>query len=253
VARLFVSVLSVIFALKGLPLLLLWIAAILIKLFRLRHWSLFFLALTAALLPLGGGIGTPIYGLFAIIVAAYVTAMDWPQAEKALSSLKQRYVMGLIIASAMVIVMVRVGVYVPIVTRAARPLLTERERTYQLESILAWLHNSEYCGYNIAFAEKAGNPIDSVDSVLTRRNRPPSGIEDVNDFWNGALRCKGEQPADSDTAIVTFGEPGPSDSRPVFTVAGKYAGNATVWIENSRNGELLLSPSSYQRSQVAKR
>jgi hypothetical protein len=253
VACLFVSVLSVIFALKGLPLLLLWIAAILIKLFRLRHWSLFFLALTAALLPLGGGIGTPIYGLFAIIVAAYVTAMDWPQAEKALSSLKQRYVMGLIIASAMVIVMVRVGVYVPIVTRAARPLLTERERTYQLESILAWLHNSEYCGYNIAFAEKAGNPIDSVDSVLTRRNRPPSGIEDVNDFWNGVLRCKGEQPADSDTAIVTFGEPGPSDSRPVFTVAGKYAGNATVWIENSRNGELLLSPSSYQRSQVAKR
>jgi hypothetical protein len=252
VACLFVSVLSVIFVLKGLPLLLLWIAAILIKLFRLSRWSLFFLALTATLLPLGGGIGTPIYGLFAIIVAAYVTAMDWPQAEEALSCLKQRYVTAPIIAAALVVLMVRAGVNVPIVTRAASPLLTERERTYQLEDILAWLHKSEYCGYDIAFAEKAGNPIDSVDSALTRRNRPPSGIEDVNDFWNGVLRCKSEQPSDSDTAIVTFGEPGPSDSRPVFRVAGKYAGDATVWIEKSQNSELFLSPSSYQRPQAAK-
>jgi hypothetical protein len=251
-ACLFVSVLSAIFVVKGLPLLLLWIAAVLIKLFRLRRWSLLFLALTAALLPLGGGIGTPIYALFAIIVAAYVTAMDWPQAEEALLFLKQRYVTALIIAAALVVLTVRAGVNVPIVTKAAKPLLTERERTYQLESILAWLHNSEYCGYEIAFAEKAGNPIDSVDSVLTRRNRPPSGIEDVNDFWNGVLRCKSKQLSDSDTAIVTFGGPGPSDSRPVFTVAGKYGGNATVWVENSRNSELFLSPSSYQRPQAAK-
>ena len=36
--------------------------------------------LGAVLLPFGGGIGTPIYGLFAIIVAAYVTALGWSQA-----------------------------------------------------------------------------------------------------------------------------------------------------------------------------
>jgi len=55
VAFLFVSALSVMFLLKSLPLLLLWLCAVLMKLLRLRCWTLFFLTLTAALLPFGGG------------------------------------------------------------------------------------------------------------------------------------------------------------------------------------------------------
>ena len=186
-AFLFVCALSVVFFVKSLPLLLLWLCAVLMKLLRLRCWRLFFLALTAALLPFGGAIGTPIYVLFAIIVAVYVTPLGWSQAEKALSFLKTRYVMGTIIASTIVLLMVRAGIEVPIVTRAASPLLTERERTYQLENILTWLHNSDYCGYEIAFAENAGNPIDSVESAITRRNRPPAALEDVQLFWKTVL------------------------------------------------------------------
>ena len=83
--------------------------------------------------------------------------------------------------------MIRVGIKVPIVTRVASPLLTERERTYQLEHILAWLHNSDYCGYEIAFVENAGSPIDSVESAITRRNRPPAALE-MSSFF-GILFC----------------------------------------------------------------
>ena len=59
---------------------------------------------------------------------------------------KPRFVAGALCLSATVIVMVRVGIHVPIVTNVANPLLSEGERTYQLERALAWLHSSNYCG-----------------------------------------------------------------------------------------------------------
>jgi hypothetical protein len=233
---LLMSALSVVFLLKGLPLLLLWICAVLLKLLLMRRWSLFFLALTAALLPFGGGIGTPMYALFSIIVATYVTPLGLYGVETALSFLKIQYVAGAIIVLALVMLLVRVGVKVPIVTRVARPLLAEREKTYQLENILAWLHNSDYCGDEIAFAEDAGDPIEGVESAITRKNRPPSWVGDVRLFWNTDLRCQvaGHYESKSNMAIVTFGGPSVPDSRPVFKIAGKYTDDAVVWVTDSR-------------------
>ncbi len=235
-AFLLVSAVSIVFLLKSLPLLLVWFCAVLIELLRLRCWSLFFLMITAALLPFGGGIGTPIYVLFAIIVAAYVTPLGWSRAETALSLVSTRYVIGIIVASTIVLLMVRMGFEVSMVTKVASPLLTERERTYQLESILSWLHNSDYCSYEIAFAENAGSPIQSVESAITRRNRPPAALEDVQLFWKTVLQCqKAEHPKNQPrTAIVTFGGPALAASSPVFEVKGRYAGDATVWIRDSQ-------------------
>jgi hypothetical protein len=231
---LFVSAISAIFVFKSVPLLLLWICAAVIKLFLLRSWSLFFLALTAAVLPLGGGIGSPMYALFAIIIATYVTALEWPQAERALTFFKPQYVLGTIIAVTTILLLVREGIRVPIVTKEATPLLSERERTYQLEDILAWLHNSDYCGCDIAFAENAGSPIESVNNVIAREHRPPAAIEDVRVFWTSDLQCqKAGHPASlSETAIVTFGGQQLADSKPIFDLKGKYAGDAIVWVRN---------------------
>lgn len=235
-ACLVVCVLSAVFCWKSLPLVLLWLCAVLLKLLVLRCWSLFFLAFTAVLLPFGGGIGTPIYGLFAIIIAAYVTPLGWSEVEKSLSFVRTWYITATAIAAAVVLLMVRGGIDVPIVTRVASPLLMERERTYQLENILVWLHNSDYCSYEIGFVEKADNPIDSVESAITRRYRPPASLEDVQLFWRTVLQCqKVERPNDkSGIAIVTFGSPALAHSRPVFEVRGQYAGDATVWIGDSQ-------------------
>jgi hypothetical protein len=235
-AMLLTSALTVVFLLKGLPILLIWLCSVLVKLLRLHSWSLFFLTLAAALLPLGSGIGTPVYALFATILAVYVTPLRYSQAEKALSVFTTPYALGIIVAASVVLLLVRTGIEVPIITRVARPLLVERERTYQLEKILAWLHNSEYCGYEVSFLEDAGNPIDSVESAILRRHRPPAGLEDVQLFWNTVLRCrKSELPnRQTETALVTFAGPALATSGPVFEVAGKYAGEAAVWIVDSR-------------------
>jgi hypothetical protein len=231
---LFVSALSALFLLTGLPLLLLWICAALIKLSCLRSWSLLFLFLTAAVLPFGAGIGAPVFALFAVILAIYATPLGWFQAEESLSLVKTRYVAVVIIATAMALTMVRVGINVPIVTKGASPLLAEREKTYQLEDALAWLHKSDYCGYKVGFIDDAGSPIDSLASSMSRKNRPPSSLEDVQLFWNSVLQCqKGEHHnSQGEIATITFGGATLANSRPVFRVPGRYAGEATVWVSD---------------------
>ena len=235
-AFLMFSALSILFLWISLPLLFLWFCLVFVKLIRMRRWSLFFLMLTAALLPFGGGIGTPIYALFAIITAVYVTPLGWNQAEKALSVVKPRYILATIVASTIILLVVRVGVKVPIVTKVATPLLAEREKTYQLENILAWLHKSDYCGDEIDFAQKAGSPVEDVKSAISRQYRPPAGIHDVQFFWNTSLRChNSERLNDKDqTAIVTFGGPPLASSSAVFKIDGKYADEATVWVRDSQ-------------------
>lgn len=242
-ATLLVFALGGLFVLKNLPLLLLWLFAVLVKLVCLRCWSLFFLTLTAALLPFGGAIGTPIYALFAIIVAVYATALGWLEAEEFLSFLKPGYVIGAAIASLVVLLLVRAGINVPVVTRVAMPLLAERERTYQMENILAWLRHSDYCSYDIGFVDNADNPIKSVESALTRRYRPPAVLDDVRLFWKTVLRCgqSDQSNGKEGIAMVTFGGQPLPELTPVFEVKGKYAGRARIWIGSSPKRQELLS------------
>jgi hypothetical protein len=227
-----VSLLCLLFFYRGVPVLLVWLGVALIKVLRQRSWSVAFLLMTAILLPFGGGIGAPSYGLFAIIVSIYVTALAWPEAERALSFLTPRYVAAIGTAAAALLLMLRTGVEVPVMTKVAMPLLMERERTYQLENVLEWLHRSDYCSYEIDFSENAGSPIDSVENVITRLHRPPAALEDVRSFWNGILRCRDEKGSgNKGSVIVTFGDRAPiADARSVFTIEGGYAGDATVWV-----------------------
>jgi hypothetical protein len=231
------TALAVLLWYQNLPVLFLWFGVVLIKLFRLRYWSIFFMMATAAILPFGGGIGTPIYCLFGIIIAVYATVLEWPQTEAVLSFLAPRYAVGIVGLATIVLVAMRIGVDVPVVSRLAKPLLVERERTYQLENALAWLHNSQYCGYEIDFKENAGSPIDSTENVITRSNRPPAALEDVQYFWDNILRCRDAAhvgPLEG-KMVLTFGGPVLENSNPVFVVNGKYAGDAVVWVKQTQS------------------
>jgi hypothetical protein len=226
---------AVLFAAR-IPLLMLWFAVVLVKLFRLRLWSLWLLMFSTALLPLGGATGTPTHILFAIIVAAFATALGWQGAEDAVKDASQYYILVPVGAAVCCLVLIRSGVHVPVLSRVAMPLLSERERTYQMEAALAWLRRSPYCDADLAYAVSAGSPAQSLRSAVTRENRPPADLEDVLVFWNGILRCRGGRDTfgrqRASTVVVTFGGPELHDSTPVHEIPGRYAGKATVWVSS---------------------
>lgn len=229
------SLLAACFLAGGLPCILLWLCAVAIKFARRRKWGLFFLQLAAIALPFGAVIGSPVFGLFAIIVAAYGTAYGWEDAERRIEFLKWKHVGALVAVAIGLILLMRAGIEVPILTKAASPLLAERERTYQLEAALAWLHQSSDCRDEVGFAEQSGSPIDSLADVLSRKNRPPAGIEDVRYFWDRRLRCarQAAEKTDSDTAIITFGGERLAGLAPIYSISGKYAGDATIWVPDA--------------------
>jgi len=231
ISILLMSGLGMMFVLKGLPLPILWMVVALVKLAWMRHWSLFYLMLAAVLLPFGGIIGAPVFALFGIILASYVTSLDWSRGEKALSFIRLPHVAATLAVAAILILTIRAGVNVPVVTKLARPLLMERERTYQMEEVLAWLHTSEYCGDEITFAQDSGSPVDSDDNVMTRQGRPPAALGDVRLFWDTVLRCQNRRYPER-TATITFGGFEIPDARSVFQVRSRYAGNATVWVDD---------------------
>ena len=247
IVSILVLALSAIFFVKSIPVLFVWMLVVLMKLLYLRRWGLFFLTLTAALLPFGGGIGAPVFALFAIVVAVYATPLGWSQAENELSFVRTRYVMAAVAATVVIIVMIRAGIKLPVVTKAASPLLAEREKTYQLEHILAWLHKSDYCGYDLKFADNANSPTDSIENVLMRKNRPPAAFEDVQLYWNSVLQCQRDnRDSKMETATVTFGSAELANAKPVFHVSGRYSGEAAVWVQD------IPSPSMSARVSINK-
>jgi hypothetical protein len=147
---------------------------------------------------------------------------------------------GIVVIAVVLIGIVRAGLYIPVITKGAQPLLAERERTYQLESSLAWLHSSDYCGYDVSFLDKAGSPIDDVQSAITRRNRPPADLADVQLFWRTVLRCHDTR-GNIGTAVVTFGDSTVPNSTAVLRLRGAYAGEAAVWISDRQASALRSS------------
>jgi hypothetical protein len=223
---------GVIFLRLGIPEILLWVAAALVKLCIMRRWSLFFLTLTAAALPFGGIIGAPVFALFVLILAAYVTALDWESGEDALSFMRPAQIGMAALVALVVMVAMRNGADVPPLSNAAHPLLVERERTYQLEHSLAWLHTSKYCSDDIAYAQDAGSPVDSGDNIITRHNRPPSDIEDARLFWKTELQCRSRD-STRGVATITFGDARLTNETPVLRIPGHYAGDAIVWVKDT--------------------
>ncbi len=218
---------------ESLPLSLLWICIAILNLLSRRKWSLMSLSVTAALLPFGAAIGAPVFALFAIILATASTAIGLRNIEENLASTRiQVAVAVLITVGVVVIALVRAGQNVPLVTAVGRPLLVEREKTYQLESLLDRLRNSNYCNSEIIFFDSGDSPLDSARSALSREHRPPAAISDVRLFWNTALRCGQRGPLrDSDqTVIIAFGGSRPAGARPILKVEGRLAGDATAWL-----------------------
>jgi hypothetical protein len=228
---LFVVVVSgVVLLTVQVPLLLLWMSAALFKLVHLRNWRLFIPMLVAFALPYGGGLGGPMYGLFAIILAVLVTSLGWVTAEVALSILRPIHVLAFVAVLCVTIAILRSGTTVPVVSRLARPLFVERERTYQLENTLSWLASSRYCSYDIRFAKQGGDPVDDVENAISRQNRPPTTIADAGLFWNTVLRCNEQATRPNGIITITFGEDQAENGERVFELPSPNAGPIKAWL-----------------------
>jgi hypothetical protein len=211
----------------GHPVVMMWILICLGKTILTREWSLCALVGAAAILPLASQTGTPTYTVFVLMACSYVLALGATFFdEQPIATQKQDWIASSLGALALaLVVLLRSGVHVPLVSRLVNPMLAEKEKTYQLEHILAWMGSSGHAEYRLVLCEPAGAPTESKNSV-ERQHRPPTG-QSYLDVYTAALHPhRGESTGE---LRVCFGGQELPRAAKVYSVPGKYSGEAAVY------------------------
>jgi len=207
-----------------LPLLLVWPGVCLAKAAWHGRWSL--AALLAASLTFSyiSPTGSPTYLVFVLLLCTALTGVDQPQRERWLARIPHAWAGILVVVSLALAFLVRGGATVPVVTRLALPLLSERERTHQLERVIAWYLVSPYRRLRVRFAQEARGPVVSA-TAIDRRHRPPTQVINLSIYL--ASRRGPEQP-DGPVVVVAFGGEDVPGARRVLQIPGRWAGPAAV-------------------------
>jgi len=230
-AALFTAIVSAAAIASHLPVLPLWLAWAATKSARHGRWTLTALIVACALLPIANPTGSPTYAIFAIAVAAFATALDEDGAETFL-----RPVGGIPVAAGIALLLavalgVRAGQPVPVVSRLARPLLAEGERTRQVEVLASRLMDSKWRADPVRLATDYTMPVDA--NAMDRQHRPPTERQHLNTWLDWK---RGGSATGRDTLVMAFG----GETRPgmdtLFVAHGRYAGDALVLRRSAAQG-----------------
>jgi hypothetical protein len=211
----------------GMPIIIIWIAVCIIKMTLMRKYALAALIVATFFLPFIGNTGTPTHAIYVILASTAATAIGCSVAESRLGWVNNRLAWASAICMVLILVPLRTGMNVPIASRVVRPIMAEREKTFQIKSIIDWLLRSEYKDYYIAFNEAAGNPRENLESAINREKRAPT-TEGYLDRYLDWLR--GKKGARDKRLLVTFGDETIIGGHELFNVYGRYAGRASVYI-----------------------
>jgi hypothetical protein len=210
--------------LNYIPLLILWIMVCVLKMSYLKRWSLVALLVVSFLFPLSTGNGTPTYTIFIVMMCTVVLSIDWKAAEKALCFLKGKMILVFSALLLMLVLILRQGYEIPVISKVSRPLLAEKEKTYQLETIIKWILNSDYNDYKIVLMH---NP--SLATMRDRNYRPPTNQEYLDPYLASFQTNYRESDRKEKRLVLTFGNEEIKPGEIIFSVKGKYSGEARVY------------------------
>lgn len=205
------------------PVLPLWLAVAGLAGVAQGRWALAATLAACVALPAANPTGSPTYAVFAIFLAAALTAaaarvedrLGWLGAPAAAALLALALGLGIAL---------RAGVPIPVVSAAARPLVAERERTTQFPLLVREFLASKWGGHPLRFAREFELPIEG--GAVDRRHRPPTNNVHLA-TWLAHLRAGA--PAAGETLYVAFGGDPLAVGEVVLSMHGRAAGDALVF------------------------
>jgi hypothetical protein len=225
ITSIIVTVFSLVLVFLNQPVLIIWIAVCLVKTVLLKKWSLAFLIISTAILPVATATGSPTYAIFVLMVCSAVTPFRWSLFVIE-SAFHKKIVFAILILGVLVSVLLRSNVHLPVISELVNPILGEREKTFQLESIIKWWKASDYIQYRLVLCQSADNPVKSTNAV-NRKNRPPTSQVYLDQYTSSLAPLHNENMAHQ--LLVCFGDEKIADAELVYTIPGKYNGQATVY------------------------
>ncbi|MGA5463068.1 hypothetical protein [Mycobacterium sp. NPDC050041] len=213
--------------LAGLPMLLVWIAVCLVKAAVMKKWWIALVLVCAAAFPAPTATGSPTYTVFALMVCCAVLPYGCGRFEERIGNRKPVAAVVVVTAASVLLVVLRFGVDVPVISRLSAPLVAEQQKTFQMEEIVRWLVASGYDDYDLRFVGQRDNPTDSANAV-DRVHRPPTNEGDLARYVQ-ALRGPGApQPMPGRHLMVGFGSDVMPAGTRVLVLPSGTAGDAVV-------------------------
>lgn len=206
------------------PLLPLWLAVAALAALARGRVALATVVVACLALPAANPTGSPTYAVFAVFLAAALTAQA-AGLEERLGRLGGRLAAAALLLAVALGVALRAGVPVPGASAAARPLVAERERTAQFPVLVREVLASGWRDHPLRFARGFTRPAEG--DATDRRFRPPTSDTHLA-TWLAHLR-RGA-PAAGETLWVAFGgDPLAAGGEVVASVRGRAAGDALVF------------------------
>ncbi len=212
----------------GLPLVYLWIAVAGVRMLLQGRIRLASLIACAAILPAIAPTGSPTYAVYVLLLCTVAMVVDFDGPEVVLAKLPAIVPAAVLCVTLVLAGLLRMDVHVPVLSGVTSPLTAERERTLQLESILAWWESSTYQNVPVSLGQKAPNPVDVKDAA-DRRFRPPTSQVHLDTYTHYLLQTRSITPAAQGRLMVLFGGAESQEGAKVFTLPGGAAGPATVY------------------------
>ncbi len=223
------ALLSASFLLTGLPVTLLWILACIVKMAAQRRWVMTTLLLATLLFPLFTGTDSPHLRFMVVALGAVATPLGWQRMEGRIRFATAPTILALTLLMAAVLFSVRQDIPIPVISKQARPLLIEMEKASQLEQVALWLIGSNYRDYGLNLVSTPEDLSSVCRSGKTRMKVPTSNAH-LNEYLD-TLRGTGKDQTTSENRLnICFGGSVEDIPQPVFTVSGRWAGQASVFL-----------------------
>jgi hypothetical protein len=217
----------------GVPVILVWVLVCFAKMIHLKDWPVAFIVLGTSLLPATTSVGTPTYTVFVFMVCSFALASDWSVLESWLELVSGRTAFLLCFVPILLLVALRLGADVPIISKLSKPILAEKEKTFQLEAIIEWMMASPYAADELTLGQTHGTPLEAGDEAIDRTHRPPTSYFYLKKYisWRRtqAPVHSSSTWASKGTLTVFFGGQELEGAEPLFWVIGDFAGTANVY------------------------
>jgi len=220
-----ISALSGVFLYYNIPVLLLWISILSVQSIMQKRWILLSLMLSTLLFPAATATGSPTYSVFVLIASSYamVSLFRSQQFERFL----QRYywlVRLFVTCCILLFFFIKTGNHIPVASNMVNPILAEKEKTNQLETIISWYQHSNFSSRRLQLFDSAENP-SVASNAIDRKHRPPTSQKYLDAYLG---KCVSSLP-DSIPLVITFGDKYLQSRKILFSVPGRYNSTAIVF------------------------
>lgn len=227
-----VFLLSVLFYFISVPVILAWFISSIIKMSKLKKWTMVFLILATFLFPVFTGFESRHLYFLMLIVCAYTVPINWEWLENKFYFIDGKKTIIILVCVLSLFLILKQDIHLPIISNIVQPLLAEKEKTYQLEEIIKWLRKSEYKGCNINFVSEYSNKSKTKNQNRSTE-RFPTTNHYINNYLN-SIRPANAQQKNNELLFVCFSDCFIENAKLIYSVKGIYAGNASVFIPPSK-------------------